>query len=82
MSRLDVVESEGIHSALGLSLTYRGSLPPQLGLTIDGYVERVPLVMGKRAGHIPTCDHHVPLDVSYESYLYHRRRFCELDCST
>ena len=36
ISRVDVIESEGIHSAPGLSLVYRGSLPPQLGLTVDG----------------------------------------------
>jgi len=35
-SRVDVVESPLIHSAPGLSLLYRGDLPPQLGLTIDG----------------------------------------------
>ena len=36
ISRVDVIESEGIHSAPGLSLVYRGVLPPQLGLTLDG----------------------------------------------
>lgn len=36
ISRVDVIESDGIHSAPGLSLVYRGSLPPQLGLTVDG----------------------------------------------
>jgi len=36
ISRIDVIESEGIHSAPGLSLVYRGDLPPQLGLTLDG----------------------------------------------
>lgn len=35
-SRIDVVESPQLHSAPGLSLTYRGRLPPQHGLTIDG----------------------------------------------
>ena len=35
-SRVDVIESDGIHSAPGLSLVYRGVLPPQLGLTLDG----------------------------------------------
>ncbi|MFP3895498.1 MAG: hypothetical protein ACLFV5_01495 [Anaerolineales bacterium] len=35
-SRLDVVEGTGIHSAPGLSLDYRGGLPPQHGLTVDG----------------------------------------------
>lgn len=35
-SRIDVVRSGGIHSAPGLSLTYLGSPPPQLGLFTDG----------------------------------------------
>ena len=35
-SRVDVLQSEGIRSAPGLSFAYPGSLPPQLGLTVDG----------------------------------------------
>jgi spermidine synthase len=35
-SRVDVVESEGIHSAPGLSLSFTGELPRQLGLMVDG----------------------------------------------
>lgn len=35
-SRVDVVESERIHSAPGLSLRYQGKLPPQYGLLVDG----------------------------------------------
>ena len=35
-SRVDVVESERIHVAPGLSLNFRGRLPPQYGLTTDG----------------------------------------------
>lgn len=35
-SRVDVVESPTIHSAQGLSLTYFGDLPPQIGLLVDG----------------------------------------------
>jgi len=35
-SRVDVIESQQIHVAPGLSLNYRGTLPPQYGLTIDG----------------------------------------------
>jgi hypothetical protein len=35
-SRVDVVRSQGIRSAPGLSLAYRGGLPPQLGLLVDG----------------------------------------------
>jgi hypothetical protein len=35
-SRVDVVRSEGIRSAPGLSFAYSGELPPQLGLLVDG----------------------------------------------
>ncbi len=35
-SRVDVAESEGIHSAPGLSLVYPGTHPPQLALFTDG----------------------------------------------
>ena len=35
-SRVDVVRSAGIRSAPGLSFSYSGPLPPQLGLTVDG----------------------------------------------
>jgi hypothetical protein len=35
-SRLDIVQSSTIHSAQGLSTTYFGSIPPQMGLILDG----------------------------------------------
>ena len=35
-SRLDVVKSEGLHQAPGLSFTYTGTLPRQAALTTDG----------------------------------------------
>ena len=35
-SRVDVVDSAGIHSAPGLSLSYTGQFPRQLGLLVDG----------------------------------------------
>jgi hypothetical protein len=35
-SRVDVIESQGVKSAPGLSLGYPGPLPPQLGLFTDG----------------------------------------------
>ncbi len=35
-SRVDVLHSQGIRSAPGLSFAYPGQLPPQLGLTVDG----------------------------------------------
>jgi spermidine synthase len=35
-SRVDVVASEAIRSAPGLSMAFRGRLPPQIGLIVDG----------------------------------------------
>lgn len=35
-TRLDIVQSSTIHSAPGLSTTYFGVLPPQIGLILDG----------------------------------------------
>jgi SAM-dependent methyltransferase len=35
-SRVDIVESSGIHIAPGLSFNYQQELPRQLGLTVDG----------------------------------------------
>lgn len=34
-SRLDIIESENIKSAAGISLKYQGIPPPQMGLTVD-----------------------------------------------
>lgn len=28
---------------------------------------------------MPTCDHGVPDNVTFENYLYYRQRICELD---
>jgi hypothetical protein len=46
---------------------------------IDEYLGRVIPPMLERGGFIPTCDHHVPDDVSFANYLYYRQRICELD---
>ena len=45
---------------------------------IDRYLERVLPPMCSRGGYIPTCDHGVPEEVSYENYLYYRKRAVEL----
>lgn len=46
---------------------------------IDQYLERVLPVMVRRGGYIPTCDHRVPDNVSYQDHLYYRKRMLELD---
>lgn len=35
-SRVDVVAAPSLHSAPGLSLTFTGDLPPQMGIAVDG----------------------------------------------
>jgi hypothetical protein len=45
---------------------------------IDAYLERVLPAMRARGGYIPTSDHGVPEEVSYENYLYYRKRCVEL----
>jgi uroporphyrinogen decarboxylase len=44
---------------------------------IDREIERIMPVMYRRGGYIPTCDHGVPEEVSFENYLYYRKRMLE-----
>ena len=46
---------------------------------IDEYLEYVIPFMVKRGGYIPTCDHGVPDNVSFENYAYYRKRIMEMD---
>lgn len=53
-SRVDVIESPGVRVAPGLSLDYRGGVPDQLGLTIDGgSLSAVPMGSGEFLAHTP-----------------------------
>ena len=44
---------------------------------IDKEVDKIMPTMVKRGGYIPTCDHGVPEEVSFENYLHYRRRMLE-----
>ncbi|MDR0474486.1 MAG: hypothetical protein LBH43_12535 [Treponema sp.] len=44
---------------------------------IDREIDRIMPVMKKRGGYIPTCDHGVPEEVSFENYLHYRKRMLE-----
>lgn len=46
---------------------------------IDAHLRHILPPMLDRGGYHPTCDHGVPDDVSFESYMHYRRRVCELD---
>jgi hypothetical protein len=45
---------------------------------IDAHLAHILPAMRARGGYIPTCDHGVPEEVSYEDYLYYRKRCVEL----
>ena len=44
---------------------------------INREIDRIMPVMKKRGGYIPTCDHGVPAEVSFENYLHYRKRMLE-----
>ncbi len=44
---------------------------------IDKHLESIMPAMKKRGGYIPTCDHGVPIEVSFEDYIYFRERLSE-----
>jgi uroporphyrinogen-III decarboxylase len=46
---------------------------------IDEHLKHIMPSMVKRGGYIPTCDHGVPDNVSYDSYMHYRRRVMEMD---
>ncbi len=44
---------------------------------IDRHLDYILPEMYKRGGYIPTCDHGVPEEVSFENYMHYRRRVLE-----
>lgn len=44
---------------------------------IDRELERIMPAMKARGGYIPTCDHGVPEEVSFENYMHYRKRMLE-----
>jgi uroporphyrinogen decarboxylase len=44
---------------------------------IDAMVDRIMPVMKARGGYIPTCDHGVPEEVSFDNFIYFRNRLLE-----
>jgi len=44
---------------------------------IDKHIDNILPVMKRRGGYIPTCDHGVPAEVSFENYLHFRKRLQE-----
>ena len=46
---------------------------------IDKEIDRIMPFMKKHGGYIPTCDHLVPTEVSFENYLHYRNRMSEFN---
>jgi len=46
---------------------------------IDRHLDRILPAMYKRGGYIPTCDHGVPEEVSFENYMHYRKRILEFN---
>lgn len=46
---------------------------------IDRHLEYIMPAMKKRGGYIPTCDHGVPEEVSFENYMHYRKRMAEYE---
>ena len=44
---------------------------------IDRMIDRIMPFMQKNGGYIPTCDHGVPEEVSFENFVYYRKRLKE-----
>lgn len=64
-SRLDLVYSSTIHSAPGLSMTYLGTIPPEIGLLLDGD-SLMPVVQAENAA--PAFALSMPAAVPYGLY--------------
>ena len=63
-SRVDHVQSAGIRSLPGLSFTFRGSPPPQDGLTFDSDdLSPVPLIDPQQAAFVPYLLTSLPFDL-------------------
>ena len=63
-SRVDHIESEGIRSLPGLSLTYRGIPPAQQGITVDGDdLSPIPLVGPEQADFVPYLLYALPYEL-------------------
>lgn len=44
---------------------------------IDRELDRIMPAMKRRGGYLPTCDHGVPEEVSFENYMHYRKRMQE-----
>ena len=76
-SGCDVVRTGREHPDLLISGGFDKRILAHSKEAIDREVERIMPAMKRRGGYIPTCDHGVPEEVSFENYLHYRKRMLE-----
>jgi len=76
-SGCDVVEIGKKYPSLVMAGGIDKRLIAQGPPAIDRHLEYILPAMRKRGGYIPTCDHGVPEETSYQNYLYYRKRCLE-----
>lgn len=76
-SGCDVVAIGQAHPALRLSGGIDKRVLAAGKEDIDRHLDRILPAMRRRGGYIPTCDHGVPEEVSFENYMHYRRRMLE-----
>lgn len=76
-SGCDVVRFGNLHPDLRIA----GGIDKRILATtpdaIDRHLDAILPAMRKRGGYLPTCDHGVPEEVSFENYIHYRRRMVE-----
>ena len=73
----DVVEAGKMYPNLAISGGIDKRVLAKGKKEIDEMLDYILPAMSKRGGFIPTCDHGVPEEVSFENWLYYRKRCLE-----
>ena len=73
----DVVEIAKKHPDLRIRGGIDKRILAQGAEAIDRHLDYILPFMKKRGGYIPTCDHAVPAEVSFENYMHFRKRMME-----
>ncbi len=76
-SNCDVVRARKQYPELLILGGFDKRIMAQSKEAIDREVERIMPFMKSTGGYIPTCDHGVPEEVSFENYMHYRKRMLE-----
>lgn len=76
-SGCDVVRAAGVYPGLIIRGGFDKRILAMGREAIDREVDRILPSMKRRGGYIPTCDHGVPEEVSFDDYMHFRKRLLE-----